>query len=661
MIKRTFFIFSLISFLMATGFVMSQNHNHNTLLKKYKNLTNNKTEVPIKEQINLYNKLGKYYRFVNNDSVLYFAEKALQLNSEFSYPEEYVKSLLLQGDFQTDNGALTEAIKKYNKADSIITIINKPKLQVEHLKSLAIVHYFGGQQKEMLYNTYKAIDICQENSYMTEEGILRHNLGFIYSNNKMYDEAEKELISALNIWHVLNDKEHLSSTLSNLALNSVRSNSFNHFEESAHECLSLLEAQNNPLWTSRIYRVMAEYSYVKNDYDSAVNWINKSDSMLTELNNPRDVLESLTINSNIYTKKNNLVKAEVYSLKALEQGKKYKDTVKILNALKNLKTIFQQKSIEEALLYQEQYDEIRKIFKNSEASKNLKFLKAKLEFEKEQLHLSHINERQLNLRTQWILVSFIVLLGFVTIALLIRRNNLNQEKTKEELTKLNEAKDYVFSIIGHDLKSPISTLQELLVLYDKKFVTGQDVVKFVPNLKENADHGSFTLNNLLYWAKSQMNGLVANPQKIEIQKKFKQTCNLYAVKTKKKNLIINWSITPELYVWADTDHLDIILRNIVSNAIKFSYPNGKIHFKGYESGSKVVIEVIDQGVGMNEQRLNEILNSHPIKANSGTEKEKGTGIGIQIIKDLLNLNKGSFTISSCAFSGTSVIVTLPKA
>ena len=246
--------------------------------------------------------------------------------------------------------------------------------------------------------------------------------------------------------------------------------------------------------------------------------------------------------------------------------------------------------------------------------------------------------------------------------ILNRNSAKNQKKANQSLEELNHTKDKLFSIIGHDLRTPIGTLQELLELYTSNEISEEEVAKLAPSLKENVDRSSFTLNNLLFWAKTQMNGINPEIKAVNVKEIARRICDTFTTRIEDKGLDIQCTIDPELILMADPMQLEIILRNIISNAIKFSSKGGIIRFNSLKSKNGFAeITIQDSGIGMNKTLVEAVKQHETIISTPGTLGEQGTGIGLQIVKDLVRINGGRVEIDSELHQGTSIFLYFEKA
>ena len=238
--------------------------------------------------------------------------------------------------------------------------------------------------------------------------------------------------------------------------------------------------------------------------------------------------------------------------------------------------------------------------------------------------------------------------------------DISDLKYKElELQRLNDTKDKLFSIISHDLRSPFAQLKGILDLFEKGGISETELKYFLPEIIKNVNYTSDLLNNLVYWAKSQMSGLHADPEEFNIYKLVANKENLFDKEIKSKNLSFTNQVEPETIVYADKNMIDLVIRNLVANAIKFCRKTDTILVKSEETANDfLIIRVVDTGIGISSQNKNKIFNEENF-TTLGTHKEKGTGIGLKLCKEFIEGNGGKIWIDSEEGKGTIFSFSLP--
>lgn len=255
-------------------------------------------------------------------------------------------------------------------------------------------------------------------------------------------------------------------------------------------------------------------------------------------------------------------------------------------------------------------------------------------------------------------------LGLITLALLFFKYEqlsyqAQVEEKNKELEKLNETKQKLFSIIAHDLRSPIAQLKGSLDLVNKEYLSTDEFRSISGKLTAQVDQLHTTLENLLRWSISQLQGIVAKPEKVEMLPFIEEKAISFlqqSLDAKKLTVTIEGS---GLSVWADPEHLTLVFRNLIANAIKYSYPDTSITIRIYQQGGDVISEITDCGIGMSQQTIDTIFNPISMVSNTGTSNEKGTGLGLKLCNEFLSINQGRIWVKSTEQKGSTFYVSLP--
>lgn len=239
-----------------------------------------------------------------------------------------------------------------------------------------------------------------------------------------------------------------------------------------------------------------------------------------------------------------------------------------------------------------------------------------------------------------------------------RTQELDQ-KTKA-LASYNDIKDKIFSIIGHDLRAPIATLSQVLTLAENADEqTLGELRTYFKGIKRNVDNLHLTLENLLQWSQAQINGVASSKQPVSILQEIEQVVNLYSLAALQKGITLMHQLTSDWQVDADKAHLNLILRNLVNNSIKFTNTGGQVMITVSPiEGNQLEVCIADNGIGIHPDKL--VLLQHPEShfTTYGTANEKGTGLGLRLCREYVEQMGGSLNIQSNQGLGTKVCLNL---
>lgn len=233
------------------------------------------------------------------------------------------------------------------------------------------------------------------------------------------------------------------------------------------------------------------------------------------------------------------------------------------------------------------------------------------------------------------------------------RNTAQMENTNAWLIRL-------LSILSHDLKSPINSIKGSLQLYTGKNISASEWENMLPALNQKLNKTEDLIEKLLMWTRIQLNGVKINKKMINWENEVNFLIDELEQNLKQKNLTIQFSNQASQLIYTDKTILYILLRNLLTNAIKFSYVDGVIKISSVLKKNDVCISIKDNGKGMNEEVKNSLFSHNQIKG-TGTQNEAGNGIGLIICKELIDKMGGSLEVDSEEGSGTVFMLKLHEA
>lgn len=244
-----------------------------------------------------------------------------------------------------------------------------------------------------------------------------------------------------------------------------------------------------------------------------------------------------------------------------------------------------------------------------------------------------------------------------------QKNELNEksvqlQKQTAELGDLNAVKDKLFSIIAHDLRTPIYSLRNLFRNMEKYDLPGDEIKVMLPDIVKDINYTTSLMENLLQWAKSQMAGDAVNMQLIEVEELINDVKQLLRLQAESKKVYLKSKLSEPVYIFADKDMMNLVLRNLVSNAIKFTPADGEIHIGASQNPDGVALFVKDTGTGIPHEHLPKLFGDD-FFTTKGTSNEAGTGLGLILCKEFLKKNGGDISVQSSVGKGTTFTCNLP--
>jgi two-component system, sensor histidine kinase and response regulator len=241
--------------------------------------------------------------------------------------------------------------------------------------------------------------------------------------------------------------------------------------------------------------------------------------------------------------------------------------------------------------------------------------------------------------------------------------NIELKDTIQEMDKANTTRNKLFSVVSHDIRSFSSNIYNFSeLLLESENTLNSKELKYLGYIRESSHNLNNVLENLLSWAKIQMSSVTPSPVKISLKEVTQKCYELYRPWFEQKNITAKLELK-DLFVFADIDMINSIVRNLISNAIKFTATNGLVTIDLCNNASKDIAELIitDNGIGMTKEEIEMLQHPEVFYTTSGTQREKGSGLGFIISKEFAELNNGAIYIESIKDKGSSFTLSLPLA
>ena len=243
----------------------------------------------------------------------------------------------------------------------------------------------------------------------------------------------------------------------------------------------------------------------------------------------------------------------------------------------------------------------------------------------------------------------------------IKKAEIALKESERKLLQLNADKDRFISVLGHDLRSPFNSLlglSEVLTEDIRKFDI-DEIDKIVDDINKSARRAYNLLDDLLMWASSQQDSIVFKPKNLSLTDVCNDVLITFNPTADAKNIAINCLAEDCMNIFADFDMLKTVLRNLVSNAIKFTNNGGTINISAEQNSEVVTISVSDNGVGISTDDLSKLFDISEVHTTTGTAKEKGTGLGLSICKEFVEKHGGEIWVESEVGKGSDCKFTIP--
>ena len=626
--------------------------------------------------INLLNNLGKELRFYKPDSLFSISKEAFANSKAAEFSKGEIESLMNIGDYYSDKGMHKKGVLNYLKAQSIAEELDNTSYILDTYNSLAGEYEYQGEYAKALKEYLKAMEVAESSKNDKMLSILNENIALLYASQKDYDQALRHFKTVKKINERIGEDLFAAHSLSNMASVYIDLNNVEYAMFNINASISIFEKYEVMDWLAYAYEVKGKVYLKQDKYKWALFWYRQSQALHDKnVDDERAEIDLLHGLAEAHLGIGNDSLSKYYAQKGFNTAQRLKIKEGVQKNAKTLYKIHKQKEdYLEALAYHELFQELSDTISRNESKKNLVMLKTKLNHEQQKEDLIANNEKALAKQKNYIYASMAILLVLLAITLLIRRNEKTQkalnkelsvkkdalEEREHELREINNTKDKLFSIIGHDLRGPIGAFKGLIQLFRSGEITEKEFLTFIPKLGSDIDHISFTLNNLLSWGQTQMKGTITQPSMVCVDNIVQENINLLSEIADKKSIKMVNELSENTLAWTDADQIDIVVRNLMSNALKFTPKNGIVTIAADQRGDHWIISVRDTGIGINKETQEKIFASNTNVTTYGTDNEKGTGLGLTLCKEMVENNKGTIWVESAVKKGTCFYFTVPK-
>lgn len=665
-LHSSFFPFLLLIF-SCTPFLCNAQSNKTTQ-EKINALQEKSNYKENTEYIDLLYKLALEKSQSNLDSMYVLINEGLKLslNSDYIKGEGY--AYMRFGSYYSLITENEKAIDYHEQSIAFAELHNLEKLKVITLNNHGILLSNMGDNAKALTLFLEAIDVCKKIEFNGLLSVLYSNVGGMYSELDDPETALEFIQKAKDINEKLGHEEWIMRTLSNMAYEHIRLKNYNTAQKNLELAIPYFEKNNHNRWLGHAYRVQGLIAFEKKDYQTALEWFKKSKELLQAFSDFYEISYALDGMANSYLKLKQYDKAKAAALEAKSLAEDSNLLVGLMMSTHVLNKVSKiEGNYEKAWHYQKEYLEHYKKHNAENYSTSIAMVKNEMAFENEKHLLVEENDKALAKQRNLLsliasgLALLLIILFFVYIDYTKQKKfNLVLQERELELNNSIKTKNKLFSIIAHDLKGPITSVFEVMKMYAKGLITPEDSKLLFPKAIENIGAVSDMLDNLLAWGRTQIKGSQITPTNVDLTYYVNKNMALLKPSADKKSIKLRHSIDPDFFCYCDKDHIDIVLRNLISNAIKFTQTNGAIEISAIHKENEIRIAVKDNGVGMELQKLGQVFDDKTMNSTYGTHNEKGTGLGLPLCKELVQKNMGKILANSILNKGTTMYFTVPE-
>ncbi|MFD0799477.1 ATP-binding protein [Maribacter chungangensis] len=663
--KRVLFFLFILSFSLC---VKAQFDSIIFYKEQINNLKETKAFTPRDTSyIILLNKLSSRLKHYGTDSLGILSKEALSLSRAINYKKGENDALANLAIFELINGNFENSLNYNNEVLNNIANDDNPELAANIYNIIGQIYFSLNNYPESYKNLYQSLLLAQQTNNTDLIIKINSNLGTLFSLLEEYDDAAYYYKIALDSIGDSDTSIIKAGIQCNLGYLYLKKNDSTTALDFLRKSLPTLENQQIVALLPIVYLTFGEVYSQFGNFEKSIEYFNMALPYYKTLNDARNNGNVLKGLGTSHLALNNLNKSEQFLNGGVQLFKKVNYKTGLEQSYHALYQLYKtKKSLNTALSFLELSQGYKDSIFKEKSVRDIAMLKAKLIFEEDQEAIKRESEKKIMEQKKYVQWGGLGLVCTIFITILVFQVNKTERKLnkelesqrkslalkQDELNKINNNQDKLFSIIGHDLRGPIVSLKQLLGLALQDETGIQHYYRFAPKLKKDVDHIHFTVDNLLNWGKTQMQGEPLNPVQINVKEELFLIEVLFRDILDKKSIIINKENLDDLTLVADADHFRIIFRNLISNALKFTPQNGHIWLTSYQEEDTVVVQVKDNGIGMSEDVVNKIFNPSDYHTTFGTNNERGTGLGLKLCKEMVLKNNGDIWVKSTVGKGS---------
>lgn len=615
-----------------------------------------KSENGEAEKVSILNEQALEHLYEEPEKAKSLANEALRLSQSTDLKGDIAYSYNILGLIYDNQGNYKEAINYYIQSLKIREEIEDKQAIGVSLNNIGQFYYAQGNDILALNYLQKALQYAQNTEDELSTGYIYNNLGLIYDNDSNYEEASKYYKKAIVVFEKMEDYEGKATTLHNIS------------------------------W---LY-------YAENKIDSALYYVNEALAIDIQNKYQEGVAANYNLIGTLYKQQGNYQEAIASFNQGLEESKKIGAFPMMAKAHEGMaKAYAENKDFDKALIHLEAYKMLNDSIFNESSFQDISTTQA--------LYDAQLREKEIMLLQSqkkldgismsfhrtfiYLLVTSVLILLFV-LFLLLKQNKQNNktnralnehtQKIEEQnktlafynqelrnsqikLKEFNETKDKFFSIISHDLKSPLNSLKGLLQLLEMQSDTlsEKELIHLAKSIQHSIENLAALLDNLLQWSMSQMGQIKQEPSKVDLDALIKENISLLEINAQAKSIQIKVDTDEKKFVLADDNMTSFIIRNLLSNAIKFTPEGGCISLQEKATNDHAYLTVEDNGIGISPEDIDKLFKIGENFTTRGTAQEKGTGLGLILCKEFIEKNNGKITVESTFGKGTKFTIALP--
>lgn len=540
------------------------------------------------------------------------------------------------------------------------------------------LRYANGRMDEAIIYFLESTTLYAKQKKRLAEALSCFEIGLIHHKAKNFVQAKEFYNRALDLAKDSLDHRAVINCYNGIGLINREEAKYTEAITEFRKALRVAVDSKDVSWIGILEGNIGSVHLLTQAYDSSLYYYKKNLMYIRKTREVENEIETYVNIGKVYIRKKDFKKALIYLDSSLYiiDNKKIKFTP-FFNPLDDINQSFAwayagMGDYKKAFTYYNQFYNLQAEEQLLLKGQSLSQLQSTYNFKQKQNELDLL--QQINEANQTIilqqrygqvaLLGVILLLG--AISFFVYRTSHQRKKLNEELgvanlelERMNHTKDKLFSVVSHDLRGPLLNLHAILQMRSAGHIKQEEFDVFSEKINQQLVASNHTLDNLLQWARAQLSDVKVRREMILISKKIDKVLLEFGEEARRKNVTVNNSVAIGVTALVDRHQLQIILRNLIGNALKFSLENGTITLSGIRSDSFLEITIEDNGVGMSDEDKSKLFQPGQQFSREGTHQEKGNGIGLVITREMILANGGNIRVESEKGKGSRFIFTLP--
>lgn len=588
-----------------------------------------------------------------------YLEKSLQLAKNLKHKKGEVEALFGLGLYHWHLGLNYQtsidqkSLDYFERASATAKSISYAIIDAKANRSIGKIYVELGELQIGLRNLLEAYD---NTKFKEGRFYLITDIGNIYFDSGEYLKSLQKFLEALLIARNESDNHKIAYGLNNVARAFDRLARRSKAISNLDEGISIADKNKDAFCLALLYSTYGGLSFRLDETEKAINYYQQALQISEQLNNPLLIANISEGFAQLYGRKKEYSKSLEFYEKSLQILEKSAPKIRLIDTYADLSEIYNAiKDYQKSLKYYKLYTELKERYLSEQSQRAV----ANVEEENNAGRIEILQKAnklvEAELQTQRLIKN--ISLGAVAVAIVgliflfynynqKRKANKELSKQKEELKQANVVKDRMFAVVSQDLRNPLNSLRNVVTLLNSETLNTQEIKLISEKLNQDLGDTLGLLDNLLYWARSQMQGIKREPTQISLYQLANDNITLLSGSASKKGVTFHNMVSQNFKAHADLNMVSLVIRNLLTNAVKFSPKGGNINISTRTNGDMVEFSIADAGLGMSYDQQQKVFNPNAVLGQAGTAMERGAGLGLLLCKEFIEENNGKIWVKS---------------